>query len=91
MQCGMLIGGTPHAPTLAGDPDFPVNRGALCIKGWTSVGALAHAERLTAPLVRNAAGVLVAATWDEALDRIATTIEALQAAHGPDAMQKRPL
>ena len=86
MQCGMLIGGTPHAPTLAGDPDFPVNRGALCIKGWTSVGALAHAERLTAPLVRNAAGVLVAATWDEALDRIATTIEALQAAHGPDAI-----
>ena len=71
MQCGMLIGGTPDTPELAGDGDFSVNRGALCIKGWTSAGALAHPDRLTSPLVRNADGALEPATWDEALDRIA--------------------
>ncbi|WP_418001406.1 molybdopterin oxidoreductase family protein [Luteitalea pratensis] len=86
MQCGMLIGGTPDTPELAGDGDFPVNRGALCIKGWTSAGALAHADRLTSPLVRNAEGALAPATWDEALDRIADAIRALQARYGKDAI-----
>jgi assimilatory nitrate reductase catalytic subunit len=86
MQCGMLIGGTSQAPEIAGDPDFPVNRGALCIKGWTSVGAIAHPERLTSPLVRDASGGLMPATWDEALDRITTVIRTLQATHGRDGV-----
>ena len=86
MQCGMLIGGTPDTPEVAGDGDFSVNRGALCIKGWTSAGALAHPDRLTSPLVRNADGALEPATWDEALDRIAESIRSLQARYGKDAI-----
>ena len=40
-------------------PDFPVNAGALCLKGFTAGETLAHPDRLVAPLVRNAAGHLV--------------------------------
>ena len=34
----------------AGDAAFPVNKGALCIKGWTAAATLAHPDRLTTPL-----------------------------------------
>ena len=71
---------------VSGDASFPVNRGALCIKGWTSIDALTHPDRLTSPLARDAAGSLVPVSWDEALDRIVAGFGALQAAHGRDAV-----
>ena len=36
-------------------PEFPVNEGALCRKGWTAAGLRGHRERLTTPLVRDRA------------------------------------
>jgi assimilatory nitrate reductase catalytic subunit len=64
---------------------FPTNRGGLCQKGWTAAELLDHPERLTSPLVRED-GELRPASWDEALDRIAAGITALQARHGRDAV-----
>ena len=54
LQCAMVVSGPDEAPRVEGDPTFPVNRGALCIKGWTSAGTLRHPDRLTRPLVRGA-------------------------------------
>jgi predicted molibdopterin-dependent oxidoreductase YjgC len=42
------------------------------------------AERLTAPLVRRN-GALRPASWDEALELVATRIAAIKAEHGADA------
>ena len=70
--------------TVAGDPDFPVNAGALCVKGYTAGETLAHPDRLRAPLVRNASGQLIAAGWDEAIDTVAAGIRAIRT-HGRDA------
>lgn len=68
-------------------PEFPVNEGALCRKGWTATGLRGHRERLTTPLVRDAAtGELRAAGWDEALDLVAERLRAVQSAHGRDAV-----
>ena len=39
-QCGMTISGEPSDAIVIGDEDFPVNKGALCLKGWTSAEAL---------------------------------------------------
>ena len=77
-QCGMRIsiagnGGTVagngvtmgNEATITGDADFPVNKGALCIKGWTAAATLSHPERLTTPLARDASGALVRVSWDE--------------------------
>ena len=85
-QCGMRLAVADDAVTVAGDPDFPVNKGALCIKGWTAAETLAHPDRLRTPLVRNAQGILVAASWDDALDRIADGIHVTQATYGADAV-----
>ena len=82
----MTLTGTPTAPEIDGDAAFPVNNGALCIKGWTAGAALAHPERLTTPLVRGAAGVLHPATWDDALGRIAAAFRQTRAAYGADAV-----
>lgn len=72
--------------TVTGDPDFPVNNGQLCIKGWTSAELLTQPDRLTTPLVRNAAGRLVSASWDAALDFVADGMMKLKARHGADAV-----
>ena len=67
-QCGMSISLSSGQPEVAGDPEFPVNRGAMCIKGWTSVETLAHPDRLLTPLIRAADGELKPASWEAALD-----------------------
>ena len=85
-QCGMELVGTVGSATVAADAGFPVNKGALCIKGWTSADALAHPERLLTPLVRDASGELVPATWDEALSAVVNAFRKTQAEHGSDAV-----
>jgi assimilatory nitrate reductase catalytic subunit len=67
--------------------DFPTNHGGLCQKGWTSVELLTNPERLLTPLVRNTRSEpLRPATWEEALDRIVTAIESVQAVYGRDGV-----
>jgi len=73
-------------PQVQADPDFPVNRGQMCIKGFTSAALLDHPQRLLNPLLRGADGRLAPTTWDAALDYIAEKIKALQAAHGNAAV-----
>jgi assimilatory nitrate reductase catalytic subunit len=63
-----------------------VNQGRLCIKGWTAAGLLDHPGRLTTPLVRGAAGDLLPASWESALDAVADAFRRLQVEHGPEAV-----
>ena len=84
LQCGMRLSGVRSLEVTPWE-EFPVNEGGLCRKGWTAAGLLRHRERLTQPLVRKD-GELQPATWDEALDLIASRIQGLQAEHGPDAI-----
>ncbi|MEU6913548.1 molybdopterin oxidoreductase family protein [Streptomyces olindensis] len=87
LQCGMNLTPTPDGTVEVSErADFPVNRGALCGKGRTAPAVLARNVRLTSPLVRDAGGTLVPASWDEALDRIAAGLRRTRAEHGPDAV-----
>jgi assimilatory nitrate reductase catalytic subunit len=72
--------------TVDADPTFPVNQGGLCIKGWSAAAVLTHADRLLTPLVRDASGALVPASWDAALERVARRFQAVQRQYGPDAV-----
>ena len=56
-----------------GDWTAPVNAGQLCFKGKFGMEFVSHKERLTRPLVRRD-GVLVEATWEEALEVVATAL-----------------
>jgi assimilatory nitrate reductase catalytic subunit len=72
--------------TVHGNARFPVNRGGLCVKGWTAAATLAHDDRLRQPLVRGEDGRLLPATWDAALSRAAEAFNRLQARYGRDAV-----
>lgn len=89
LQCGMTAA-TPLAPArglvVAADPAFPVNRGQMCIKGFTSGELIGHEARLLAPRLRTGRGHLVPVSWDTALDFIADKITTLRARFGADAI-----
>src|SRR5689334_21020524 len=86
LQCGMeLRHSAARELIVSGNAAFPVSRGALCVKGWTAAATLAHRDRLRTPLVRDAGGRLVAASWEEALDRSASALRAVRDTYGPDA------
>ncbi len=84
----MVAGDRPA--TLQPQEDFPTNRGGLCSKGWTAASLLDHPQRLLTPLVRSIPGDRSSdfrrASWDEAIELIASKIIALQAEHGADSI-----
>lgn len=85
-QCGILMGedlGGGMA-RVTGDPNFPVNNGQLCIKGWTADALLEHPRRVRTPQLRER-GEWREATWDEALDFVAQKLIDVRAAHGANA------
>ncbi len=81
-QCGMLM----SSAGIEADADFPVNRGQMCVKGFSAGALLAHPGRLTTPMVRGRDGRLASASWEAALDHVAERLLALRAAHGPAAL-----
>ena len=51
--CGMLVGTRgERVVAVKGEPDSPVNRGLLCVKGYANARILYGADRLTRPLRR---------------------------------------
>jgi formate dehydrogenase alpha subunit len=56
-----------------GDPENPVNRGSLCVKGRFGFDFINHPDRLTSPLIRRN-GEFSEATWNEALDLVASRL-----------------
>ncbi|MQY11506.1 Assimilatory nitrate reductase catalytic subunit [Streptomyces sp. RB5] len=85
LQCGMGLAPGADGPRIVPREDFPVNRGALCGKGQSATALLAGG-RLTGPLVRDGRGELVAASWDEALDRVARGLRGAREGYGADAV-----
>ena len=55
-----------RAIKLEGNPEHPVNRGALCAKGQSALQGLYNPDRYRSPMIRRN-GRLEKATWDEAL------------------------
>jgi anaerobic selenocysteine-containing dehydrogenase len=78
-----------RATRMAGDPDHPVTRGFLCTKVAKYLERTYHDGRLLHPQIRTGAkgeGTFRQATWDEALDLIATKLRATIDAHGPQSV-----
>ncbi len=57
------------------------NNGDLCARGFFGFHAASHPDRLTHPLIRRD-GILVQATWEEALEYVAARVSEIKAAHG---------
>jgi len=86
LQCGVTVAPVARGVNVAGNAAFPVNNGALCVKGWSAGDTLRHPERLVAPLVRRSDGVLEPASWDEALDLVTRRFSEIQARYGSDSV-----
>jgi assimilatory nitrate reductase catalytic subunit len=86
-QCGILMGEDlgGERPRVAGDPNFPVNNGQLCIKGLTAATLLDHPRRVTSPQLRDGRGSWREASWEEAFDFVAAKLAAIREKHGVDA------
>ncbi len=85
-MCGLLVSvDADRIVAVRGDPDHPVTRGYTCAKG-RALGALHHAaDRLDQPQLR-VRGRLVAVSWDDLLDDLATRISRVTRDAGPDAV-----
>lgn len=74
---------------LTGNPLDPLSRGRLCPRGTGGVGALRDPDRLRRPLIRGqqrGQDVWREASWDEALDYVASKMAAIKKEHGPESM-----
>lgn len=81
--CGMIVGtANGKVVSIEGDPDHPVNRGALCSKGSTLTQLANSSRRLTKPLYRPAyATEWQEVEWDWALHTIAKRIKSTRDAN----------
>jgi anaerobic selenocysteine-containing dehydrogenase/Fe-S-cluster-containing dehydrogenase component len=64
---------------LEGNPDHPVNHGALCVRGQASLQNAYHPDRFIGPQRRDGAN-LRAQGWDEALKGVAGRVDELRKA-----------
>jgi len=65
--------------------DGKPNQGRLCVKGRFAYDFLYSEDRLTTPLIKEN-GAFRQASWDEALDLVATRFSEIIRKHGPDAI-----
>ena len=73
--CGLHVRTRESRPVkLEGNPDHPVNRGALCARGQAGIGRTYHPGRFRGPLRREADGTLRPIGWDEATKTLAAKI-----------------
>lgn len=68
--------------------DGPSNKGMLCVKGRSGSFDFVHSpERLTDPLIRDrVSGEFRKASWDEALDLVASKFMEIKKQYGPKAL-----
>ena len=73
---------------VTGDPESPMSKGWMCIKGMHSVEIANHPDRLTKPLRRRPgkSGSWQEIPWDDALAEIAGRMAAIRQEHGPESI-----
>lgn len=88
--CGVLVHLSNGKPVrVEGDPDNPINRGAICKKCRASIDILHSPARLRYPLKRKGArgeGSWEQITWDEALNTIAGELSRLKEQFGAESI-----
>src|SRR5574341_2235660 len=84
--CGVMVGvRKKKIVAVKGDPESPVNRGLLCIKGYSLPKILYGEDRFTSPLLRRN-GKFVKISWNEALELVARKFSETVQKHGPESV-----
>jgi len=75
-HCGMTARIRDARPVkVDGAAGHPLNDGALCVRGQSSLARLYHVDRIRQPLMKDAGGSLAPATWKDALARSAQALK----------------
>lgn len=74
-----------QAVNITPSPDYPVNSGSACPKGWEALAPLDAFDRATSPMIRRN-GVLEEASWGEAIDYFVDQVRSVQERHGAESM-----
>ena len=78
-----------RAVKVEGDPDHPVSRGYVCVKGLASLELAYHPDRLRHPLKRageRGEGKWERVSWNQALSEIASGLLEIRRSHGSEAV-----
>ena len=88
--CGVMVGTKDgHIAAVKGDPDNPVNRGLLCVKGYANAEILYGADRLHKPLLRmkngrfDKQGDFTEVSWERAFDEMERQFKKVHGELGP--------
>ncbi|MCG6553548.1 MAG: molybdopterin-dependent oxidoreductase [Candidatus Magnetominusculus sp. LBB02] len=88
--CGALVSVEDGmVVSVKGDPESPVSRGWMCIKGLKSHDIANHPDRLKQPLKRaggRGGNRWQEIAWDMALDEISNRVDDLRKTHGPETI-----
>ncbi|KWT90529.1 molybdopterin-containing oxidoreductase family protein [Candidatus Magnetominusculus xianensis] len=88
--CGALVSVEDgRVVKIKGDPQSPVSRGWMCVKGLKSPDIANHPDRLKHPLKRagrRGENRWSEIGWTEALDEISNRIDDLRKTHGPESI-----
>lgn len=74
------------AVNLSADPDYPVNLGMACPKGWEALAPLDAPDRGTMPLLRSGNGAMEEVSWTRAMEVFCDKLKAIKAEHGPESV-----
>ncbi len=88
--CGVLVTvRNGRVVRIKGDPDSPLNRGRLCVKGLSSIEHLYHPDRLQYPMKRTGergSGEWHRISWDDALNEVVDRIEKIRDEFGVESI-----
>ncbi len=65
-----------RAVKVEGNPEQPINQGRLCARGQASLQGLYNPDRVRGPMARGADGEFAPIAWDDAIQQIATQLQA---------------
>ncbi|MCR6544630.1 molybdopterin-dependent oxidoreductase [Dehalobacterium formicoaceticum] len=88
--CGMLVYVKDEKVIkIEGDPDHPITRGHLCLKGYANVQKINSPDRVKYPLMRvgnRGEGKFKRISWDEAFAYIVEKLEDIKEKYGGEAL-----
>ncbi len=87
--CGALITVRNNKVVkVSGDPQSPMSKGWMCIKGMNSPAIANHPDRLHTPLrrIKKKSGGWEKISWDEAISEIAERMERIRCETGPESI-----
>jgi anaerobic selenocysteine-containing dehydrogenase len=88
--CGMLVYVKDEKVIkIEGDPEHPITRGHLCLKGYSNVQKINSPDRVKYPMLRTGErgeGKFRRISWDEAFDYMVKKITAMRSKYGSESL-----